>query len=89
MTNKKQTLEIALDGTVFVETETVEVINGQASSPVIERRSFTPGSNVSDQTELVQQTCQAAWTESIVSEFQEKLQAANAVSSLVIGVANA
>jgi hypothetical protein len=89
MTHKRQTLEIAIDGTVFVETESIDVINGQPSSPSIERRSFTPGSDVSDQTDLVQQACKTAWTDSIVSEFKRKLQAANNLASPVIGVQNA
>jgi hypothetical protein len=89
MTHKRQTLEISIDGTVFVETESIEVINGQPSSPTVERRSFTPGSDVSDQTDLVKQACQTAWTDSIVSEFNSKLQAANNLSIPVIGVQNA
>lgn len=76
MTNQRQIIEIALDGTVFLETVTTEVINGQASSPTTERRSFAPGSDVSGQPMLVQQACQTAWTDEVLAAFARRRDAA-------------
>ena len=72
MTTQSRTFEIALDGTVFVETTTYPIIGGQESTPETMRRSFTPGSDVSEQPEEVQRVCRTAWTEAVVSEFERK-----------------
>lgn len=69
---KKTRFEIALDGTVFVETETQEEVNGQLSMPTIERRSFSPGSDVSGQDNEVRAVCATAWTDQVVAEFNAK-----------------
>jgi hypothetical protein len=68
MNTQERTIEVARDGTVFVETTTYLA----AGNPTIERRSFTPGSDVSSQPELVQQACQVAWTEAVVAEFERR-----------------
>ncbi len=72
MNTQKRTIEVALDKTVFVETTTYHDSGDSAT----ERRSFTPGSDVSLQPAEVQQACQVAWTDAVVAEFERKRSAA-------------
>ena len=66
-------ITVLLDGTVLIRNRTVVMKNGIEISTSYNRRTFVPGSDVTECPENVQNICNAAWTPEVVSSYREKL----------------
>lgn len=61
-------------GIVLAREATRIMEDGVELSKVYHRFSFAPGSDVSDQSEKVQQVCALAWTPEVVAAYQNHLK---------------
>lgn len=60
-------------GVVMVR-ELVEIVeNGNVISTTVQRKSFSPGSNIVDQPAQVQAICNASWTPEIIEKAKQSL----------------
>jgi hypothetical protein len=71
-------VEIAENGTVFVDTITKIMRDGIEVASESNRTGYHPGANVDALPENVQAICRAAWTPEVIASFQ-KTQAAAAL----------
>jgi len=67
-------LEIAPDGTVFVDIETAILRDGVQVAAESNRTGFHPGADVSNLPPNVQAVCTATWTDEVVAAWNAKLQ---------------
>jgi hypothetical protein len=67
-------LEIAGNGTVFVETTTRIMRDGVEIASTLNRTSYEPGSDVSKLPQNVQDICAAVWTQEVITAFQDSIQ---------------
>jgi len=65
-------LEIAANGTVFVETSTRILRDGKEIASTLDRTSYEPGANVSNLPQNVQDICAATWTPAVIAAFEQK-----------------
>lgn len=70
-------LEIASDGTVFVDTETAILRDGVQVAAESNRTGFHPGADVSSLPPNVQAVCAATWTDEVIAVWNAKLQQAS------------
>lgn len=75
LTESQETkLEIAGNGTVFVETITKILRDGVEVASTTARSSHEPGSDVSSLPQNVQDICAATWTPEVVAAFEQSIQ---------------
>ena len=67
-------LEIAHDGTVFVNNEVTIFRNGIQVATENNRTGYSPGSDVSNLSLSIQAVCTATWTDEVIAAWNEKLQ---------------
>ena len=66
-------ITITENGTVFVREVTKIMEDGNEISKQYHRTSFTPASDVSGQPQNVQDICNIAWTQEIITAYQTNL----------------
>jgi hypothetical protein len=73
-------LEIAADGTVFVDTETDILRDGVKIASEVNRTGYHPGADVSSLPENIQAVCAAAWTPEVLAAWEQRINQAPAGS---------
>lgn len=71
-------IEVVRTGHVQVREATIITENGQQISRTFHRSIFYPGQDVSDQPQKVQDICNAAWTDEVIKEYQDRMAEAEA-----------
>lgn len=66
-------ITVTEDGTVLVREVTKIMEDGNEISKQYHRTSFTPASDVSGQPQNVQDICNIAWTQEIITAYQTNL----------------
>ena len=66
-------IEVTKTGYVQVREATVITENGQQISRTFHRYVLSPGQDVSDQPQKVQDICNVAWTPEVIAEYESKM----------------
>jgi hypothetical protein len=72
-------IEIASNGTVFVNMETDIFRDDTKITSEVNRTGYHPGADVSSLPENIQAVCTAAWTPEVLEAWQKRIDQRNAL----------
>jgi|688.fasta_scaffold1810283_1 hypothetical protein len=74
------TLEVAADGTVFVNTEISIFRDNTKIASEVNRTGYHPGADVSSLPDSIQAVCAAVWMPEVLEAWQKRIDQPNVVN---------